>query len=156
MAGKLQQLLNLLSSKNEPGTKVEKQNQEIATTVLFLEMAYADSVLSAEEEQHIRSSVEGLFSLTADEVSGLIEAAREKRNERQDIWLFTDLIKRNFDRDAKKQIIDMLWELIYADGHMDTFEEALIRKITNLLGLSHGEMIQSKLKAKKNHGTDLA
>ena len=49
----------------------------------------------------------------------------------------------------KIKILEMLWGLVYADGHMDKYEESLMRKITPLIGLGHGEMIQAKLKAKK-------
>ena len=57
-------------------------------------------------------------------------------------------MKEQYSRSDKIKILEMLWQLVYADGHMDKYEDALIRKINNLLGLTHGEMIQAKLKAK--------
>jgi uncharacterized tellurite resistance protein B-like protein len=60
------------------------------------------------------------------------------------------MIKNNFEHGDKIKILEMLWALVYADGYMDKYEEALMRKITALLGLAHGEMVEAKLKAKKN------
>ncbi|KAA3614722.1 MAG: TerB family tellurite resistance protein [Calditrichaeota bacterium] len=146
MISKLQQLF-----KNVTQNEAEEKNNklEIATSVLFLELAYADFNIAPEEEKHMHKSIEDFFSLSSEEVKELVELAREKRDDRNDIWLFTDQIKQNFSRDDKIRILEMLWELVYADGHMDKYEEALMRKITPLLGLSHAEMIQAKLKAKK-------
>ncbi len=149
MNNKFQQVLNLFASKDPSGDKNEMHKLEIATSVLFLELAYADFNISAEEENHIHKSLETFFSLNAEKVSELVNIARDKREKRNDIWLFTNQIKTSFTKNDKINILEMLWGLVYADGYMDKYEEALMRKITNLLGLSHGEMVQAKLKAKK-------
>ena len=146
MINKFQHILNIF---NQPEEKKETHKLEIATSALFLELAYADFNVAREEEEHIHKSLESFFSLTSEEVKDLINIAREKRDQRNDIWLFTNQIKQNFNKDDKIKILDMLWGLVYADGQMDNYEEALMRKITALLGLSHGEMIQAKLRAKK-------
>jgi uncharacterized tellurite resistance protein B-like protein len=134
---------------SEPERNVDEQLM-IAATVLFLEMAYADFELSAEEETHIQQILRGFFDLGQDKLNVLIESARESRKARQDIFTFTRQIKSQFDRNQKLWILENLWRLIYADGHMDRYEDALIRKITNLLGLEHGDMIRSKLKVKNS------
>jgi len=121
----------------------------IATTVLFLEMAYADFNLTADEEHHMKETLQDFFMLSADQVDEIIGLAKENRAEKNDIWTFTSLVKEKFSRDQKQNILEKLWLLIYADGTVDKYEDRLIRKITTLLGLEHGEMIQAKLNAKK-------
>jgi len=146
---KLQSIFKKFAGDNQTNEDQLKHNLEIATSVLFLELAYADFNVAPEEESHMCKSMESFFSLSSEEVADLINIARSKREKRNDIWLFTEQIKNNFNRDEKINILEMLWGLVYADGHMDKYEEALMRKITGLLGLSHGEMIQAKLKMKK-------
>lgn len=139
-------------------TPIEGQNTsvnlderlKIATAVLFLEMAYIDFNLSSEEEEHISSILIELFELNPEQVRELIEVAREERKNKLDIWTFAGLIKTNFSREQKTEIIEKLWTLIYADGKVDKFEDRLIRKISTLLGLEHGQMIAAKLKVKNN------
>lgn len=140
---------HLSASDQETGRQIEAR-LKIATTVLFLEMAYSDFELHEDEQQHIRQTLTDLYGLSTEEIEDLVDIAKDSRENRQDIWVFTNLLKDNFDRDQKIHIVEQLWQLIYADGHVDKYEDALIRKITNLLGLEHGEMIQAKMKARDN------
>jgi len=121
----------------------------IATTVLFLEMAYADFELTEDEEKRIQNTLEDFFMLSTDNVTDLMDLAKESRSEKNDIWTFAGLIKAHFSRSQKKQILEKLWILIYTDGTVDKYEDRLIRKITTLLGMEHGDMIAAKLQAKK-------
>ncbi len=128
------------------------QKLKIATTVLFLEVAHADLNIQPEEEARITSIMKRIFGLSEAEIDELLLLAREARQERNDIWIFTNLIKDNFDREQRFYILENLWLIIYADGTVDKYEDRLIRKITSLLGLEHSDMIQAKLsgKAKMN------
>lgn len=144
---KFQNLLNSLFQQTDSNTDEEYENT-IATSVLFIELAYADFKVTEEEEKNIYNSLQKFFSLPPQDVKEIIDTAREKRKKRQDIWIFTNRIKQNFSRPRKIKIIELLWQLVYSDGKMDKYEEALMRKISNLLGLTHGEMMQAKNKAK--------
>jgi uncharacterized tellurite resistance protein B-like protein len=121
----------------------------IATTVLFLEMAYADFELTDDEEKRIQNTLEDFFMLPTDNVVELMDLAKESRAEKNDLWTFAGLIKEHFSHSQKNQILEKLWILIYTDGTVDKYEDRLIRKITNLLGMEHGDMIAAKLKAKE-------
>ncbi len=134
------------ASADEPSHQVDLT---VATTVLFLEMAYADETVSEEEEQHMRDTLSAFFKISVERVEELIEVAAEKRQSHTDIWFFTSQIKERFDRDTRKVIVEKLWGLVLSDGKVDKYEEALVKKISRLLGLSHGEMIEGKLKAKE-------
>lgn len=144
---KLQNLFNSLFQETDSPN--EEYDNKIATSVLFLELAYADFTVTPEEEKNIYTNLQNFFNLPQDKVEEIIGIAKDKREERNDIWIFTDQVKQNFSRERKIKIVELLWQLVYADGHMDKYEEALMRKISNLLGLTHGEMIQAKQKAKK-------
>jgi len=146
---KFQNLLKNLFQETGNDNKNEVFDNKIATSVLFLELAYADFDVTEEEQQHINDSLKRFFDLSDDDVLELLDTAKEFRDARNDIWFFTNQIKENFDRERKIKILELLWQLVFADGYMDKYEEALMRKISTLLGLTHGEMIAAKLKAKK-------
>ncbi len=140
-------------SKHLPNNDLQKMDDsndriKIATAALFLEMAYADFEIDPAEEDQIISALQNLFEIDKSEISELIRIAGEERDSKTDIWGFTSLIKDGFDRPARINILENLWLLIYADGRVDKYEDALIRKITSLLGLDHSDMIQAKLKMK--------
>jgi len=139
---------------NFPTTAIDRSEAEFhplqtATTVLFLEMVHADFELSPAEYVHLKKILQDTLKLSEDETFRIIEAARLVRNNGNDLWRFTTLLKNELDRPEKQEILVSLWELIYIDGHVDKYEESLIRKITVLLGMEHGEMIQAKLEAQK-------
>ena len=145
---KLQNLFsNLFQETSSPIN--EEHDNKIATSVLFLELAYANFTVTPEEEKNIYVNLQKFFNLPQKEVEEIIQVAQDKRDKRNDIWIFTDQVKQNFSRERKIKIVELLWQLVYADRHMDKYEEALMRKISNLLGLTHGEMIQAKNKAKQ-------
>jgi uncharacterized tellurite resistance protein B-like protein len=150
MINKLEKFIKEVFTESETKTdpkELEKQLM-IATTVLFLEMAYADFNLSSDEEEHMKETLQDFFMLSSSQVDELIDLAKENRADKNDIWTFAGLVKEKFSRDQKLSILEKLWLLIYADGTVDKYEDRLIRKITTLLGLEHGEMIQAKLNAK--------
>ena len=144
---KIQNFLNNLFQDTE-NTSNEEYDNKIATSVLFLELAYADFIITDEEEKNLYTNLQRFFNLPQKEVEDTIAVAKEKRNNRNDIWIFTNQIKQNFGRERKIKIVELLWQLVFSDGHMDIYEEALMRKISNLLGLTHGEMIAAKNKGK--------
>lgn len=153
MKSKLQEILDkFLGVDNSDSSENEETDIKLATSVLFLELALADFKITKEEQKHLKESIQDFFDLPEDDVLELIDIAKEKRNQRQDIWLFTNKIKEKFNRNKKIEIVELLWGLVYADGTVDKYEEALMRKISGLLGLSHGEMIQAKLKSRSNNG----
>ena len=151
MLSKIEQFIksNLIHSEYEHTPDQLDQKLKIATAVLFLEMAYTDFNLDPEEEVQISKTMNELFGLDPEEITNLIEIAKEERENQTDIWTFAGLIKSNFTREQKIDIIEKLWTLIYTDGKLDKFENQLIHKISNLLGLEHGEMIAAKIKIQK-------
>lgn len=128
-----------------------EQKIKIATAALFLEMAYADFEIDALEEEEIISALQNLFEIDKQEITNLIRDAKIERASKHDIWNFTNLISQNFERPERVGILEKMWLLIYADGRVDKYEDALIRKITTLLGLEHGDMIQAKLKMRPDN-----
>lgn len=152
MLSKIEQFIksNFIVSEQETTPDQLDQKLKVATAVLFLEMAYIDFDYSEKEEKEIAKTLVELFNLEFSEVDDLIEIAREQRNNNVDIWTFAGLIKSNFSHEQKINILEKLWILIYTDGKVDKFEDRLIRKISTLLGLEHGEMIAAKIKVQKN------
>ncbi len=129
----------------------EERGLMIATAVIFLEMAHSDFELSEKEIIKIRAILKDFFSLQAKEIDELISFAEASREQRNDIWLFTNLLKENLNHQQKLRILEQLWELIFSDQKVDMYEDALIRKITNLLGLDHAEMIEAKLRVREKN-----
>ncbi len=121
----------------------------VATAGLFLEMVYADFEVNPQEEQRLYEALQNQFGLSKEEIAPLLGEARAAREQRQDIWRFASVLKDHLSREQRLQILTNLWKIVFADGRVDMYEDALMRKITNLLGLDHSEMIETKLAVKR-------
>lgn len=132
--------------------QVDERDLMVATAGLFLEMVYADFEIHPDEEKQLTDALSNLFDLTQEEINQLLNKAKQNRDQRQDIWQFASLLKDHLERDQRLQILTNLWRIVFADGRVDKYEDALMRKITNLLGLDHSEMIETKLRVKNEVG----
>lgn len=128
---------------------VSEHDLMVATAGLFLEVINADFEVNPEEEKQLRALLSKRFRLTDSEMDELISFAKQDRGKRQDIWQFAFRLKEHLPRRKRIDILIDLWRLIFADGRLDMYEDALIRKITELLGLDHSEMIETKIRVKK-------
>jgi uncharacterized tellurite resistance protein B-like protein len=84
------------------------------------------------------------FELDDAAVGELIETATRVEGEAVDIYRFTSLIMRSVDEQGRARIVEMMWELVYADDHVSEFEESVVWRSADLLGVSSNERIALK------------
>lgn len=99
------------------------------------------------EEEKIRSLLKNKFELSAEELEELLTLATEKKHEAADYYQFTSLINSHFTQEQKISLIEIMWEVAYADQAVDKYEEHLIRKIAELLHVPHMHFIQARHRA---------
>ena len=117
---------------------------EIACAVLLCEVMRADAHLSAQEQEKLNQILCQQFSLSAEEVSEIITKAIELSEHATDFYQFTSKLNQNYGIDERIKIVELLWQVAYADGELASIEEHVIRKIADLLHLRHNEYIQAK------------
>jgi len=122
-----------------------RERIQVATCVLLLEMAHADETLHPLEEQLVSDLLQRRFDLPTEDVEELMAFSERERRESLDLFQFAREINAHFSHDEKLEIMDTLWRIIYADGVLDAYEDALIRRLATLLRLSHREMIAAKV-----------
>jgi uncharacterized tellurite resistance protein B-like protein len=118
----------------------------IAACALLLEMANADDEFSEEEKNDIVSILEKEFGLKDDDVTQIIEAAQKELEKSLDLWQFTNLVNKNYSKEEKLKVIELVWKVVYSDGILDKHEDYLVHKLAKLLKLRHKELIDAKLK----------
>ncbi len=122
----------------------------LAAAVLLLELAHADGEFSSEEEAQIQQILQQRFALDAEIQQELMQLAAETKKESADLHQFTSQINRNFTQPEKEEIIETFWQLAFADGQLDAHEEAMLRQLGSLIGLSHRQLIDAKIKVRKD------
>ena len=145
----LKRLLQVFAPSAEEAVTSQVDRIPLAAAVLLLEVAHADGDYHADEEELIGVLLKEHFSVADELLGDLLELAEETRNNSSDLHQFTRDINKAFSQPEKEQIIEAIWQLVYADGRLCHFEEALMRQLGSLIGLSHRQLIDAKLRVAK-------
>ncbi len=119
----------------------------LATATLLVEVVRADFAVEESELVRLRSLLEREYGLDETELDALLQQARQGADRMVSLQHITRLMNENFDHAKKLRVVEMMWELVYADGHKDHYEEHLIRQVAELLYLSHEEFIRARHRA---------
>lgn len=121
------------------------QRERIASAVLLLEMARADFDLGEVEQAHIRQVLQQHYQLDAQQLDTLMQAAGDSAQNAASLYKFLKTINDQHSVAEKTELLTMIWRVAYADGKLDPQEEALLRRIADLLHLPHATFIKTKL-----------
>ncbi len=116
----------------------------LATAVLMVDVARADSDFSPEEFDRVVSLATRHFGLTADEAAELANRADETAEDLVSLHEFTQLLHKRLDEEQKADVVRLLWRVAFADGRLDMYEDALVLKISDLLHVSRGRVMRLK------------
>lgn len=136
-----------LQDRLEPQSKTSALGTDVATAVLYVEVARADSQFDDSETLFLTELLQKEFSLSEPQALALVKDSRQQAEQAADLVSFTRLLNERYNPTQKAQILENLWQLAYADGHLDSHEEHIIRRIADLLYIPHSQFIQAKLKA---------
>lgn len=121
---------------------------QLATAVLLVEVMRCDTDFAAPERAATEKALRGTFALSDTEVAHLMAQAEQTAQGSNDYFRFTSAMNDQFTQPQKIQVIELMWQVAYADGVLDENEQHLISKIAGLLHVTHGEYIAAKLYAK--------
>jgi len=131
--------------------KIEEENEQfdtvqIAISTLMIQTAIYDGIFDEKEKSEILELIKKYFELTEDQKLSLFKIAMKVNDNSNDMQQFTRVLNTNLSEDEKLNIIEMLWKIIISDGHIDDYENALIRKISGLLYISDRDVGRIKKK----------
>ena len=117
---------------------------QLATAALLIEMTHADFHVGDDEKDAVKRALRKVFSLSQEETRELISLAEQEVRDSSSLYQFTNLIDKNFTQEQKINVVEMLWRVAYADDHKDMYEEYLVRKVADLLHVSHKDFIKAR------------
>ena len=131
--------------------KIEEENEQfdtvqIAISTLMIQTAVYDGVFDEQEKSEILELIKKYFNFNEDQKLSLFKIAMKVNDDSNDMQQFTRILNDNLSEEEKLNIIEMLWKIIISDGHIDDYENALIRKISGLLYISDRDVGQIKKK----------
>lgn len=121
---------------------------QLATAVVLVEVMRADATFHAGEREAVRATLREKFALSDDEAARLAELAENTAQRATDLYAFTSRIDERFDMEQKIRIIEAMWRIAYADGHLSDHERHVMWRIADLLHVPHGAYVNARLRAR--------
>jgi uncharacterized tellurite resistance protein B-like protein len=116
----------------------------LAATALLIHVISLDGEPSEIEKRKLHGLIESRFGLDAGTADRLIASATRVEGEAVDLYHFTSVIMRSVNEEGRLRIIEMMWELVYADGQVSEFEDNVVWRAADLLGVSSRDRIDLK------------
>src|SRR5262245_31003086 len=144
MLDKLRQIVLDLAASGSEHRRFDDNDYRLAAAALLVHLISIDGEVTDGERRKLRALLMSRFELDDPAVEELIVAATRVEGEAVDIYRFTSRIMRAVDEKGRARIIEMMWELVYADDHVSEFEESVVWRTADLLGVSSNERIALK------------
>ena len=151
MISRLRTLFNQASDAFSTTAVEARDEQQLAAAALLVEVATIDSRFDESERQRIIDFVRSRFALSDIEADALVGAAQTAVDGSAQLYGFTTAIKNGFSYEERVALMESLWEVVYADGKADPFEDQLMRRIGGLICVTDRDRGLARKKAQTHH-----
>jgi uncharacterized tellurite resistance protein B-like protein len=140
----LRQFIADIVSPDAQDRAFDETDYRLAATALLVHVISLDGEPSAIEKRKLHSLIESRFKLDPGTADRLIASAMRVEGEAVDLYHFTSVIMRSVNEEGRLKIVEMMWELVYADGQVSEFEDNVVWRAADLLGVSSRDRIDLK------------
>jgi uncharacterized tellurite resistance protein B-like protein len=138
----LKEFLHDVGIGEKPLHRFADNDYRLAAAALLIHVMSIDGNENRAEQDKLRDLLQRQFDLDDEAVDELIAAAMEADREAVDLYGFTSLLNRSLDEDGRKRLVRMMWEMVYADGRMNEFEDNVVWRASDLLGVSQRDRVE--------------
>ena len=131
-----------LAGDDEAGRDLGEEQLRLASAALLVRATLIDGDVDTRETKTLRRILEEQYGLNSREVSVLISEAKDKEHDAVDLYGFTSVLTGKLGQDGRQKIVEMLWEIVMADGVIHEFEANLVWRTAELLGVSTRDRIR--------------
>ncbi len=146
MFGRIKEMLSELTQKPD-GALVNHNDKKIAAAALMVEAAGMDDDFGPEERSKIIELIENRLGLSSEEGQELLALAEERADSSSQLFGFTRVINDSHSPEERAEFMEMMWEVVYADGELHHYEGSLMRRIAGLLHVSDHDNGTARKKA---------
>lgn len=141
MLDRLKQLFSNSQKVTGPESHFDEADPRVAVAALLVHIISVDGVVDEAERLRMRTILADRFSLRGEETEQLVQLARQREDNAVDLYGFTSSIKTHFDFGQRREVVEMLWDLVYVDGEVHEFEDNVVWRVAELLGISTRERV---------------
>ena len=145
MIKRIKDLLSNFSNQKEDIQEEKISSLDKACSALLIEVAYADKIFDESEIISLKESLKETYDIDDTIIDELISDAKQTVDESTSLYEYTRVVNDEFEYSDKLELLSRIWRLAFADGNLDKYEDHLIRKISDLIHISHSDFIKIKL-----------
>ncbi len=154
--GLRQFIADIVSPDADRDRAFDDTGYRLAATALLIHVVSLDGEPTAIEKRKLHSLIETRFELDPGTADRLINSATRIEGEAVDLYHFTSVIMRSVNEEGRVRIVEMMWEMVYADGQVTEFEDNVVWRAADLLGVSSRDRIDLKHRVAERQGKPLA
>jgi uncharacterized tellurite resistance protein B-like protein len=150
---KLKELVDRVAGEDQLARNFREEELRLAAAALLVRASVIDGKIDASERGKLKTLLQERFELEGEEVRLLLMEAVVREHESVDLYRFTSMLCRELDQDGRKRIVEMLWEMVMADGVVHEFESNLVWRAAELLGVSTRDRVMLKQAVARRAGS---
>lgn len=149
MFANLKTVMNKLAQVGQAQAGLTNADLNMAAVVLLVEVMMADHHIDDGEKQQLLKSTMTMLQTSREQSEELIDQAVQQHDQLVSLYDLTRIINQHFDQSRKIVLLEHMWRIAYADRQWDKYEEHLIRKVADLLYISHTDFIHARVRAQE-------
>ncbi len=119
-------------------------DKKLCAAALMVHVIAADGKVTVEEEAKMRSVLAEHYEMSPQEADELAQTASQAQGDAIDLYGFTSILKRDMNEEERLALIEDLWEMVYADGELHEFEDNVVWRVAELIGIGSRERMVLK------------
>ncbi len=140
---------NKLTKKEEEEAPTSAMSRvDLTCAALLVEVMNSDHELDEREHQEFMAVLQQSYNIAESDLEELTKLAKDEAFEATSLYEFTKLINDSYDYEQKVKLIENMWRIAFSDKRLDKYEDHLIRKVSELIYVSHSDFIKTKLKVR--------
>jgi uncharacterized tellurite resistance protein B-like protein len=149
---RLKDLVDRVAGQDKPARNFHEDDLRLAAAALLVSASAIDGHVEASERRTLKALLQERFGLDGEGVRRLVQEASLEEAESVDLYGFTSILSRELNQDGRKRIVEMLWEVVMADGVIHEFESNLVWRTAELLGVSTRDRVTLRQVVAARHG----
>jgi uncharacterized tellurite resistance protein B-like protein len=141
MLAELKEFLSELIDGQKPQSQFAENDFRRAAAALLVHVGTLDGDLTDIQRRKLHAILEAQYGLDAAATDELIAEATQDDREAVDFYHFTSLLMRTLDEAGRLRVVEMLWEMVYADGNVTEFEQNVMWRVADLLAVESRDRI---------------
>lgn len=124
-----------LAHAGEGGEAFTGADPRLSVAAILVHIVAVDGIVTDDEKRRLREVLRAHYELSAEETERLVEEATERDESAVDLYAFTSVLKRELDEAQRRDVVELMWEMVFADGEVSEFEDNVVWRVAELIGV---------------------